>query len=243
MSKSIHMFGLLTLALAMSTISPVSFAEEGDEPEVSDEGPRIRPAVFGADKGRGIRSLQNGSARAPIALPEGRGPVPGQETSTKAKSSGPSESTPPPIAEDGDRQRPPKLKGAKKVSVDMLNTNVYDLVKFYAEITGKNAIIGDIKELKGEEVSIISNQMVTIPAAEQAIISAIEVAGFTLVINGSTIQVVAVKDAITKPIGVGEGGNIPRTDTFVTQMIPLQNVSGSDISTIVNSLVSSEGKV
>jgi general secretion pathway protein D len=243
MPKSIHMFGLLALALSMSTISPTSFAEEGDEPEASEGMPRVMPGVFGAGKGRGIRSLPNGASSAPIALPEGRRPAPAQESGAKSKSSSTSDAEPPPITEDGDRQRPPKLKGAKKVSVDMLNTNVYDLVKFYAEITGKNAIIGDIKELKGEEVSIISNQMVTIPAAEQAIISAIEVAGYTLVFNGSTIQVVQVKDAITKPIRVGKGDDIPRTDIFVTQMIPLQNINGADISTIVNALVSADGKV
>ncbi len=146
-------------------------------------------------------------------------------------------------ASSGDRARPPQLSGARKVTLDMLNTNVYDLVKFYAELTGRNAIIGDPKELRGAEVSIISNQAVGAAEAEQAIVSALEVAGYTLVILGQTVKVVKTDQAASSPIGIGEGDSIPYSDKYVTQIIPLKNVSVADVSQVINALVGPQAKV
>lgn len=138
------------------------------------------------------------------------------------------------------RQKPPILDPNAKVTLDFVNKPVMDLIKWMAEMTGRNFILTD--DIKGE-ITIISHKPVTVPAAYEAFLSALEQSGYTTVTVGNVTKVVASNVAGKTPIRVHQNGNIPFTDNFVTQVIELENVSVSDISAVVKELMSKDASV
>ena len=156
----------------------------------------------------------------------------GTEASSGIPSSGAAFSSP--------RQKPPILDPNAKVTLDFVNKPLLDLIKYMAEITGRNFILTD--DIKGD-VTIISHKPVSVPAAYEAFLSAMEVSGWTTVTVGNVTKVVKSNEAAKTPIRVHHGGNIPFTDNFVTQIIELENVSVTDISSVVNDLKSKDGSV
>ena len=162
-------------------------------------------------------------------MPPGGARPPGTEDEegaapTHTGSSGPGE----------DRQKPPVImEGADSVMMDFVNTDLQSLVKYMAEVTGRNFIISD--DLKGN-ITIISHKPVTINEAYEAFISALSVAGYTTVAIGKSTKIVKTAEAANAPVNVYNGGSIPWTDNYVTQIIQLENVSVTDVSSVVKSL-------
>jgi general secretion pathway protein D len=138
------------------------------------------------------------------------------------------------------RQKPPILDPNAKIMLDFVNKPIMDLIKYMAEITGRNFILTD--DIKGE-VTIISHKPVSVPAAYEAFLSALEQTGYTTVTVGNVTKVVSSNIAGKTPISVHHNGNIPFTDNFVTQVIELENVSVSDISSVVKELMSKDASV
>jgi general secretion pathway protein D len=138
------------------------------------------------------------------------------------------------------RQKPPVLRSNAKVNIDWVDVEIGDLVRYMAEITGRNFILGE--KLTGK-VTIISNKQVSVAEAYEAFLSALEVAGYTTVTVGNTTKVVKSAEAAKTPLRIYEGGDIPYTDNFITQIIQMDNVSVSDISSVVKELASSSGRV
>jgi len=128
------------------------------------------------------------------------------------------------------------------VDIDFNKTTIYDLVKFFAQITGKNFIISDESKLK-TEVTIISHKKVSARAAYEAFLSALEVTGFTTVEVGKNVKIIAADKGVSAPIQVRSGESIPRTDQVITQLIPLENVSAQDLQSLVNTMKSPKGNV
>ncbi|RME27991.1 MAG: type II secretion system protein GspD, partial [Deltaproteobacteria bacterium] len=126
------------------------------------------------------------------------------------------------------------------VTIDFVNTPVTDLIKYFAEITGRNFLLTD--DLKGE-VTIISHKPVTVGEAYEAFLSALESVGYTTVTVGQLTKVVPTGDASSSPLREYYGGNIPYTDNYVTQIIQLENVSVGDVSGVVKELAGSKAKV
>jgi general secretion pathway protein D len=160
----------------------------------------------------------------------GGGSSSGSAGNDEASSSAPSEN----------RQRPPLLDPNAKVSVDFVDADINDIIKYMAEITGRNFILGD--KLSGS-ITIISHQQVTVAEAYEAFLSALEVAGYTTVTVGKATKVVKSGEASKTPLRVYHGENIPYTDNFVTQIMSLENVSVKDISSVVKDLLSGDGRV
>ena len=156
-----------------------------------------------------------------------------EEASTPKEESSASTFSPP-------RQKPPILDPNAKIMLDFVNKPIMDLIKYMAEITGRNFILTD--DIKGE-VTIISHKPVTVPAAYEAFLSALEQTGYTTVTVGNVTKVVSSNIAGKTPIGVHHNGSIPFTDNFVTQVIELENVSVSDISSVVKELMSKDASV
>ena len=137
-------------------------------------------------------------------------------------------------------KRVPCVEPKSKVTMDFAEAPLADVIKYMAEITCRNFILGD--DIKGQ-VTIISHQQVTVPEAYEAFLSALEVAGYTTVTVGKSTKVVATFKAANAPLRVYEGDEIPGTDNFVTQIIQLDNVSVTDISTIVKELSGASARV
>ena len=96
--------------------------------------------------------------------------------------------------------------------LDFVNKPIMDLIKYMAEITGRNFIPTD--DIKGE-ITIISHKPVSVPAAYEAFLSALEQTGYTTVTVGNVTKVVSSGTAGKTPIRVHQNGNIPFTDNFV----------------------------
>jgi len=134
----------------------------------------------------------------------------------------------------------PCVPPTTKVTMDYLDAPLMDVTRYMAEITCRNFILGD--DLKGQ-ITIISHQQVTVAEAYEAYLSALEVAGYTTVTVGKSTKVVPTSKASNVPLRVYHGDNIPETDNFVTQIIQLDNVSVSDVSTVVKEMAGSSAKV
>jgi len=145
--------------------------------------------------------------------------------------------------ESEERQRPPKFNSAKKVTIDFVDTSLFDLIKFFAEITESNFILADEKELSGKKVTIISHRPVSVNEAWEAFLSALKVAGYTTYEVGGSYKVVKSNEAGQAPITVGQGGDIDKSNAFITQLIPLDNVSVTEINSVVTSLASKNAKI
>ncbi len=176
------------------------------------------------------------SAKPPVddkkASTEDDGEDSGEETATEEEASTTAFSPP--------RQKPPILDPNAKIMLDFVNKPIMDLIKYMAEITGRNFILTD--DIKGE-VTIISHKPVTVPAAYEAFLSSLEQTGYTTVTVGNITKVVSSNIAGKTPIRVHQNGNIPFTDNFVTQVIELENVTVSDISSVVKELMSKDASV
>ncbi len=238
---------LVLMALLMSL---PAFAEGDEKPPLPLPG--IRPAG---------PSLAPGPTRLPVPKPpkedpkEGEGDGDGKDGGGDGKDGGgdgkdggddgkkgKDGGTPP----DGarafapPRQKAPVLNPSARVQLDFVNKPLMDLIKYMAEVTGRNFILGD--DIKGD-VTIISHKMVSVPAAYEAFLSALQVSGYTTVQVGSVTKVVRSTDAKKAPLRIHQGGNIPFTDNYVTQIIELQNVSVNDISTVVKDLMGKDASV
>ncbi len=178
-----------------------------------------------------IGDVPEGKAGTPGGAPMGRTPpAPGEAP----------EATGPKPPGTADARKLPCTDPKAKVTMDYADAPLADVAKYMAEITCRNFILGD--DLKGT-ITIISHQAVTIGEAYEAFLSALEVAGYTTVTVGKNTKIVSTGKAANAPLRVYEGDEIPGTDNFVTQIIGLDNVSVSDISTVVKELSGPSAKV
>jgi general secretion pathway protein D len=210
-----------------------AFAQEDQPPPPPPQGqPRNRRGA-GASKapGPGAGGIPPRPGATPVA-PGARPPTTEEEEApTRTGSSGP----------EDDRQKPPVImEGADSVMMDFVNTDLQSLVKYMAEVTGRNFIISD--DLKGN-ITIISHKPVTINEAYEAFVSALSVAGYTTVGIGKSTKIVKTSEAANAPVNVYNGGAIPTTDNYVTQIIQLENVSVTDVSTVVKSLAGKSASI
>lgn len=128
-----------------------------------------------------------------------------------------------------------------KVAMDFNEAPLLDVVKYMARVMCKNFILTE--DLKGQ-VTIISHTQVTAAEAYEAFLSALEVAGYTTVEVGRVIKLVPTSEAANSPLRVYEGDTLPRgSDQYVTQILQLNNVEASEISSIVKEVGGSKIRV
>lgn len=141
------------------------------------------------------------------------------------------------------RQRPPQLDGAREVTLDFVERNLWDLVLYFADLKKMNFVLANQKELQGKTVTIVSHRPVPVSAAWEAFLSAMSVSGYTVVENGGLARVVKSSEAAQTPIPVGKGRPDRATEAYVTQLVQLQNVTVSEVQKIIPSLMPSDAKI
>ncbi|MED5372747.1 MAG: type II secretion system secretin GspD [Myxococcota bacterium] len=141
---------------------------------------------------------------------------------------------------DDSRNKPPCATPAT-VTLDYVEYDVQELVKYMAETSCRNLILGG-DELKGK-VTIISHKPVPYWSAFAAMESALATAGYTMVEVGGTYKVLPTSEAAQAPVAVYEGTTIPATDRVVTQIFQLDNVQVSDISSIAKEMAGPKAKI
>ena len=141
-----------------------------------------------------------------------------------------------------DRNKPPCANEDPRArfKIDFVEADINEVVKYFAEISCRNFILGE--ELNGK-VTIISHKEVPFWSAYAAFESALEVTGYTTVAVGDSYKVVPTSKASQHPLKVYEGETIPYSDTYVTQIFQLENVSVSDIATVAKDLGGAQAKI
>ena len=241
-------------ALALPATALAQDAADDDAPVVAqddeaegDEGPNLRPLPGG------VRPGPNGGFPFPQRPPgleraerggdgdDGGDDSPPLRRSLPTEDSGggdePREAKNPvgkdPSGPGDDRQRPPCIESDQRVLMDFVDSDLKGVVKYMAEITCKNFILGD--DLKGE-ITIISHTPVSVAEAYEAFLSALQVAGYTTVQVGAATKVLPAREAANAPLRVYEGDNIPYTDNMVTQIFQLENTPVSEVASVVKQL-------
>jgi len=131
-----------------------------------------------------------------------------------------------------------EVSGEDRVYLNVQNQDIKDVIKQIGKATGKNFIIDD--KIKGN-VTILSERTMSKEEAYQAFLSALEVAGYTTVTGpGGIIKIVALGDAKKAPIPIYVEST-PYTDSYVTRLISLKNISASDMSAAIKDLISKNG--
>jgi general secretion pathway protein D len=139
-------------------------------------------------------------------------------------------------AEEGEKP----VAGDEMVYLNVQDEDIKDVIRQISKATDKNFIIDD--KVRGK-VTIMSEKMMTQEEAYQAFLSALEVAGFTTVTGpGGIIKVVSLKEAASSPIPI-HVDSTPYTDSFVTRLIKLQNISALDMSNAIKGLISKSGNM
>ena len=142
-----------------------------------------------------------------------------------------------------DNRNKPKEIGAGLYQLDMVDRTLYEFTTWVADLKRMNFVIGDPKDLKSKKVTIISHKPVSVDAVYEAYLAALEVNGYSLSRSGTNAKIVKSSEAAQNPIRVGKSGDIPYSDQIVTQLIPLENISVSDVNTIVSGMVTPNAKV
>ena len=126
----------------------------------------------------------------------------------------------------------------EKVYLNVQDQDIKEVIKQISKATSRNFIIDD--KVRGK-VTIISERMVTKDEAYQMFLSALQVAGFTTVQGpAGIIKIVPLRDASKYPIPT-HVDTLPYTDSFVTRLIRLENISASDMADAIKNLISKEG--
>lgn len=132
------------------------------------------------------------------------------------------------------------LTEEEKVYLNVQDADIKDVIKQISKATGRNFIIDD--KIKGK-VTIISERPMTREEAYQTFLSALEVAGYTTVKGpANIIKIVTLGDAKKNPIPT-HFDTTPYTDSFITRLIPLENISAVDMSNAIKDLISKDGNM
>ncbi len=135
---------------------------------------------------------------------------------------------------------PSDAGGDEGFFLNAVDTDIREIIKQISKAAGKNFLIDD--KVRGK-VTILSERKMTLEEAYQAFLSALEVLGFTVVTGpGELVKIVPLKDALTNPIPIYKEDS-PFTDSFITRIMGLKNVSALDISSAIKPLISKEGNL
>ena len=120
----------------------------------------------------------------------------------------------------------------QKWQVNFKDSDIQEVIKFVADVTGKTVVIDP--RVKGK-VKVISAE----PLAEQALyelfLSVLEVQGFTAIEVGDVVRILPRKDARTSAVPVTSSPELGN-DAYITQVIQLYNVSAAKVLPVLRPL-------
>src|SRR5499427_6906281 len=136
-------------------------------------------------------------------------------------------------------------KGAadRTISFNLRNADIVQVINLISELTGKSFLVDD--KVRGK-VTIIAPTEVTLEEAYQIFLSVLEIQGFTIVPQGPIIKIVPSRDVKDNPIPTAtdtQHSFSPATESFVTQLVPLQYADANDIRGLLTPLVSKESSL
>jgi general secretion pathway protein D len=120
----------------------------------------------------------------------------------------------------------------QKWQVNFKDSDVQEVIKFVADVTGKTVVIDP--RVKGR-VKVISAEPLTQQALYDLFLSVLEIQGFTAIEYGDVVRIIPRKDARTS---AGQVSNVPRLsdDAYITEVIQLYNVSAAKVLPVLRPL-------
>ncbi len=120
----------------------------------------------------------------------------------------------------------------KRVSFNMDDVDLPDLVKAISKMTGRRFIFGGkVRQIKA---TIEAPTKVTVAEAYQAFLSVLETNGMTVIPHGRYLKIVetgGIASQTTPVLGTAEP--VPYSDRFVTRLYRLKHVDASVVSTVL----------
>ncbi len=135
----------------------------------------------------------------------------------------------------------PTLALAKGVILNFSDVDISTMVKFISDLTGKNFVLDD--RVKGK-ISIFSPTKLSIDEAYNVFTSVLELKGFTVVPSGKVLKVIPAASA--KQSGftlLPSGEKPPVNDSYIAQVIKLENISAQEALPFLQPLVSKDGGI
>jgi general secretion pathway protein D len=142
-----------------------------------------------------------------------------------------------------DRSRDRKDAAERTISFNLRNADIVQVINLISELTGKSFLVDD--KVRGK-VTIIAPTEVTLEEAYQIFLSVLEIQGFTIVPQGPIIKIIPSRDVKDNPIPTATDAQhpfSPATESFVTQLVPLQYADANDIRGLLTPLVSKESSL
>lgn len=134
--------------------------------------------------------------------------------------------------------------GTKTINMEFYGLDIDFLLKLLSREAGVTIIKAE--QVTGP-ITVIAPEPVPLDVAFQILNSVLQVRGFTMLRTGTGIyKVVPIADAISSGPPVEFGArpeDIPSTDTFITQIIPLANLDASDVGAQVQGLLSQNANI
>jgi len=126
----------------------------------------------------------------------------------------------------------------------VLNFNEVDIstmVKFISDLTGKNFVLDD--RVKGK-ISVYSPSKLSNEEAYNVFTSVLELKGFTVVQSGKVLKIVPSANAKTSGFTLLPSGKRPPVnDSYIAQVIKLENISAQEALPFLQPLVSKDGNI
>jgi len=123
---------------------------------------------------------------------------------------------------------------AQEYTVNLKDTDIQELIKFVADVTGSTIVVDP--SVKGK-IKVISSKPVTQAELYDLFLSILDVHGYTAVRTGSVIRVIPNKDARSSPVDVPPARSEGNNDEYVTQVIRLENISAAKLIPVLRPLV------
>jgi len=127
---------------------------------------------------------------------------------------------------------------ASKISFfNVINANISDILKFMSDETNLTIIASD--EVQGK-ITLVNLKGISVNEALEALKTALNTLGFTMVRVNKTIVIVPVADAKTRPLRVQIGSDpnmIEPTDEMITQIIPLSTADAAEMAQNLKNLI------
>ena len=123
---------------------------------------------------------------------------------------------------------------AQDYTVNLKETDIQELIKFVAEVTGTTIVVDPA--VKGK-VKVVSSKPVSSSELYDLFLSILEVHGYTAVRSGGVVRVIPSKDARSSPVSVTDGAAQRISDEYVTQVIRLENISAAKLIPVLRPLV------
>lgn len=130
----------------------------------------------------------------------------------------------------------------KRITFNLEGADLPDLVRLISQLTGKRFIMPS--KLRSIQATVYAPTKVTIAEAYQAFLSILELNGMGLVPAGRYLKIVESGGIENKPIRLQTDGNgVPRGDTFLTRLQPLEHIAAEDAAELLGRFKSADGNI